>query len=270
MNCWNLSSAAPLLQCTCVRTWPTSLVFWALSSRKRPSVTRSSSLCSRAPLHWRSRRLWSWVSSRTSSFRSSCRSSRAWLSCRKSASVSMHTSILPIMYLFNSAMSCAIFLSRSSMSSLLSPHSRSRSLTRLSEVSSSSLSATVCSPISFSSCTLMALIFSMRTRVCLAWSMRARSRPSSAGSTSLSILLSTLFIIAFRKSDSVSSFLSDSDSISFSLASISAILKSCTWELASTPLIRVKCVCSLTSIMHSPWPAFSKARRRSPWCLIMP
>mmetsp|Transcript_40786 Transcript_40786/g.113385 ORF Transcript_40786/g.113385 Transcript_40786/m.113385 type:complete len:227 (+) Transcript_40786:403-1083(+) len=47
----HFSVLLPSMQCTSVFTWPTSFKFLALSSRKRPSVVRNSSLSSSAPLH---------------------------------------------------------------------------------------------------------------------------------------------------------------------------------------------------------------------------
>mmetsp|Transcript_72335 Transcript_72335/g.192165 ORF Transcript_72335/g.192165 Transcript_72335/m.192165 type:complete len:287 (+) Transcript_72335:761-1621(+) len=235
MYCSHFSLSVPIWQCTCVRTWPTSLRFFALSSRTIPRVTRNSSLSSRAPLHWRSRRLWSWVSSLTSSLRSSSRSSKSCSSCRRSASVSMQTSILPTRYLLSSAMSPATFFSLSSISALLLFQVSSSSICLASVLSWSWVSSKAFSPISRISWMFMALIFSWMFRHCLASSMRCRSRPSSAGTTSSVILLSTLAIKPFSISTLASSLESALFSISFSLASSSFILLSCTTDCPSTP-----------------------------------
>mmetsp|Transcript_47403 Transcript_47403/g.109713 ORF Transcript_47403/g.109713 Transcript_47403/m.109713 type:complete len:252 (-) Transcript_47403:132-887(-) len=245
-------------------------MFFALSSRKRPSVVRSSSLSSRAPLHWRSKRLWSWVSNFTSSLRSSKRSSNSCSSCRRSASVSMHTSSFPDMYRRSSCTSWRTFFSCSSMSARLLIQLLSSSFIRVRETSSSSLSATVFSPISRISCTLIALSFSWMERICLDSSILLRSQPSRAGNTSSSILRPTFAISALSLSTAMSSLLSPLFSVSFIASSSLVIRSSCTVNSASTLFNLVMWWCSRISMVHSPWPAFSRARKRSCWCLILP
>mmetsp|Transcript_46804 Transcript_46804/g.133496 ORF Transcript_46804/g.133496 Transcript_46804/m.133496 type:complete len:270 (+) Transcript_46804:655-1464(+) len=196
----HLSVVVPSMQWTRVLVWPQSIRRYSLSSRSLPSSVRSSSLSSSAPRHWRSSRLWSSFSSFASSPSSCIRSPRSCSSCRRSASVSMQTSILPCMYLRSSLHSSCSLRMASCMFPLSPSHCLSSTSKRSAVCVRSSLSWWASVMRSRISWMLSSAIFSCMLRSCRASSFLSRVSEAMLGFTSSVIRRSTFWIIALSES----------------------------------------------------------------------